>query len=215
MKTTFLLWCGILSSFLYVAMNIIAANRLEGYSSFSQTISELSAIGTSTRILWVRMGIAYGLLLAAFGWGVLKASNDSRKLRLTGYLLIAGSLIGLAWPPMHQREVLAAGGGSLSDVLHIVFTFVTVPAMMLQIILASGQFGSSFRIYSWLTLVLMIAFGILTGTMSPAMEANQPTPWMGVWERISVMAYMAWIIVLAGLLLYKRSPVINPGTVTV
>lgn len=31
-----------------------------------------------------------------------------------------------------------------------------------------------------------------------------PTPWMGVWERINIIAYMIWIVVLAILLL--RAP---------
>jgi hypothetical protein len=37
--------CGILSSLLYVAMNVFVAMQWEGYSSVSQTVSELSAIG--------------------------------------------------------------------------------------------------------------------------------------------------------------------------
>ena len=46
-----LLVCGILSSLLYVAMTIFVAMQWEGYSSISQTISELSAIGAPTRSL--------------------------------------------------------------------------------------------------------------------------------------------------------------------
>jgi hypothetical protein len=58
--------CGILSSLLYVAMNIIAAMLYEGYSSTSQTVSELSAIGAPTRPLWLLLGIPYTLLATAF-----------------------------------------------------------------------------------------------------------------------------------------------------
>ena len=38
-----LLVCGILSSLLYVAMNVFVAMQWEDYSSFSKTVSELSA----------------------------------------------------------------------------------------------------------------------------------------------------------------------------
>ena len=48
-----LLVCGILSSLLYVAMTVLVAMQWEGYSSASQTISELSAIGAPTRSLWL------------------------------------------------------------------------------------------------------------------------------------------------------------------
>lgn len=51
--TKVLLVCGILSSLLYVAMNVFVPMLFEGYSLASQTVSELSAIGafglTSTR----------------------------------------------------------------------------------------------------------------------------------------------------------------------
>src|SRR5213082_2883864 len=65
-----LLVCGIMSSLLYVAMNVFEAMQWEGYSSASQTVSELSAIGAPTRPLWVLLGIAYTLLVTGFGWGV-------------------------------------------------------------------------------------------------------------------------------------------------
>ncbi len=65
-----LLVCGILSSLLYVTMNVIAAMLYEGYNPASQTVSELSAIGAPTRPLWLYLGIPYSLLANAFGWGV-------------------------------------------------------------------------------------------------------------------------------------------------
>ena len=43
-----LLLCGILSSLLYVAMNVLIPMQFEGYSVVSQTVSELSAIGASS-----------------------------------------------------------------------------------------------------------------------------------------------------------------------
>ena len=53
------LMCGIASSLLYVAMNVFVAMQWEGYSSASQTVSELSAIGAPTRTLWVTLAIVY------------------------------------------------------------------------------------------------------------------------------------------------------------
>ena len=106
---------------------------------------------------------------------------------------------------MHQREVLAAGGGSLTDTLHIVFSIVAVLLMALVIALSAGAFGIWFRLYSYATLVVMFVFGLLTGFDAPEMEANLPTPWMGLWERISIGAYMLWIVVLAVVVLVKKN----------
>ena len=76
-----LLIFGILSSLLYVAMNVFVPMQLEGYSSAAQTVSELSAIGAPTRWLWLLLVIPYTLLLVAFGWGVRLSAGRSRALR--------------------------------------------------------------------------------------------------------------------------------------
>jgi Protein of unknown function (DUF998) len=101
-----LLVSGILSSLLYVAMNIFVATQWESYSSVSQTISELSAIGTPTRLLWVLLGIAYTLLVTAFGCGVWGSSRRNRALRIVGGLIIAYGIVGIGWPfaPMPCRS---------------------------------------------------------------------------------------------------------------
>ena len=113
--TKALLVCGILSSLLYVAMNVFVPMQCEGYSSASQTVSELSAIGAPTRPLWVLLGVAYTLLVTAFGWGVWRSARRNRPLRVVGGLMVAYGVIGLAWPfaPMHLR-----GGGVHADRYH-------------------------------------------------------------------------------------------------
>ena len=78
MTRKILLICGIVSSLLYVAMNVFVPMQWEGYSSASQTVSELSAIGAPTRPLWVPLGVAYTLLVAAFGWGVWASARQNR-----------------------------------------------------------------------------------------------------------------------------------------
>lgn len=203
--TKIALFCGILSSLLYVAMNIICAGQYEGYSSASQTVSELSAIEAPSRPLWVQMSIAYALLLLVFAWGVLQAAGSNKKIRLIGVMLIVYTVIGLFWPPMHQRQVLAAGGGTMTDTLHIVFTFLTVPVMMFITAYGAATFGRAFRWYSIATISIQIIFGVLTGLDAPEMEANLPTPLIGVWERISIGASMLWIIVFAIIMLKRES----------
>ncbi|MBS1124576.1 MAG: hypothetical protein H6Q90_6804 [Deltaproteobacteria bacterium] len=194
-----LLGCGILSSLLYVAMNVFVAMQWEGYSSASQTVSELSAIGAPTRSLWVVLAIGYTVLVAAFGAGVWTSARESRALRIVGGLMIAYGLTGLVWPfaPMHLREVLAAGGGTWTDTMHIVLAMVTVPLMLVAIGVGAAAFGKRFRYYSIASLAILLAFGVLTGRDGPRVGANLPTPWVGVWERILIGVFLLWVVVLA------------------
>jgi hypothetical protein len=200
-----LLVCGILSSLLYVVMNVVAPLRYAGYSSISQTVSELSAIGSPTRAMWVPLGIAYNLLLIAFGTGVWMSSQHQRSLRIVGALLIGYGLFGFGWPPMHQREVLAAGGGTLTDTLHLVWAGVTVLLMFLFISVGASALGKGFRLYSIGTIIVLLTFGALTSLDGPRVGANLPTPWVGVWERLSILADLIWISVLSVLLMRVQS----------
>jgi hypothetical protein len=204
MLRKFLLVCGIVSSVLYVAMNVFVPMQYDGYSSMSQAVSELSAVGAPTRRLWVSLAIPYSVLFAAFGWGVWMTAGRNRRLRVVGGLILAQALIGLAWPPMHQREVLAAGAGTLTDTMHIVFSFVTLAFMLVSMGFGAAALGSWFRVYTVATIVIFLAFGTLTGLEGPRISANEPTPWIGVWERINIAAYMAWVMVLSIVLLRVR-----------
>jgi hypothetical protein len=202
-----LLACGILSAILYLAANVVVPMQWDAYSWMSQTVSELSAIGAPTRTLWVALMIPYGILLIAFGAGVFLSANESRGLKIAGALIIIDAIVGFTWPPMHSREVLAEGGGTLTDTMHIVYTAINALLMFAAIGFSMTAFGKRYRAYCIATVIVELAFGMLTGLQSPDMQANLPTPLIGVWERIIIIAMMAWPPVLAIALLRRPQPV--------
>ncbi len=205
-----LLVCGMASSLLYAAM--IWAVRYEGYSPISQVPSELTAIGAPTQALWARLGWIYTMLVTAFGFGLWKSAGRNRAVRIAGGLILAYASLGLLWPfaAMHQREVLAAGGGTLSDTMHVVLGGVTVFLMFLAIGVGATAFGKRFRVYSIATIVVLLVFGGLTFLEAPRLQANLPTPWIGLWERINISVFLLWIAVLATALL--RTPNLGAET---
>jgi hypothetical protein len=54
-----------------------------------------------------------------------------------------------------------------------------------------------FRIYSIVTIVILLAFGALTTADASRVAANLPTPWVGLWERINIGVFLLWVVVLA------------------
>jgi hypothetical protein len=67
-------------------------------------------------------------------------------------------------------------------------------------------FGKRFRLYSIGTLLVCLVAAALTGLYIPRLVANEPTPWMGVYERINIFGYLLWASVLAiGLLRAQRT----------
>jgi hypothetical protein len=200
-----LLACGVVSSVLYALM--IWGIRYEGYSPISQVPSELTAIGAPTRALWARLGWIYTLLITAFGIGVWRSAGGNR-VRVVGGLILAYASLGLLWPfaPMHQRDVLAAGGGTPSDTLHQVLAAVTVGLMFLAIGFGASAFGNRFRLYSLATIVVLLTFGGLTFLEAPRLPANLPTPWIGLWERINISVFLLWVVMLAAVLWRTAAP---------
>ena len=151
------------------------------------------------------LGAVYGILMIAFGWAVWKWAPPNRALQAIGLLLMAHTVFGQFWPPMHQRAVLAAGGGTLTETLHIVWTIVTSLFFIGALGFGAAGFGKRFRLYSLATLAIVFACGAWTGTYAPALQADMPTPGAGVWERINTSAFMLWIVVLAAMLLRTRA----------
>ena len=61
----------------------------------------------------------------------------------------------------------------MTDTMHIVFTAVTVALMLIMLISGAATFGKRFRYYSVATIMVLLAFGILTGISSPAMAVKK------------------------------------------
>ena len=201
-----LLICGILSSLLYVLMNIFVP-LFEGYNIPSHTVSELSAINAPIRTLWVFLAIVYILLFAAFGLGVGKSGAGNRQLRIAARLIIVYVIITAYWPPMHLR----GNEPTLTDTLHIiVWSMVTLTLMMLIMGFGAAALGRSFRFYTIVTFVVFLSFGVLIGTEAPGIPKNLPTPRIGIWERINIGAYMLWVVVFAITLLRRQKAVEVP-----
>lgn len=203
-----LLLGGAAATALYVGIDAVAALRYEGYSYIDQTISELSAIDAPTRSLWIPFGVVHSLLTIGCGAGVWMSARGSRRLKLVGGFITVIGLLGLvAWPfaPMHQREVLAADGGTLSDTVHLILGGVDSLLFVSSIAVGATIFGKRFRNYSMATIAALFVCGLYTAMNANAVSQDEATPWIGITERISVFGSMIWIAVFALLLLPRRS----------
>jgi Protein of unknown function (DUF998) len=198
-----LLACGILAALLYaVAHDALAAMLYQGYSPFSQTISELSSIGAPTRPAVTAVVLVHEALLIAFGIGVWRSAQGNRALRVTGGLLIAYGAIGPLWLPfpITERGEIATTGG-VNDVMHLILGAVTILLELSIIGFGAAAFGSQFRLYSILTFAAVVVFWGWSLLYAPRLAAGESTPWLGVIERIALGAWLLWLAVLAILLM--------------
>jgi hypothetical protein len=198
-----LLACGIGSSVAYVAANVAGALRGGAYSSVNQSVSELTAIDAPSRPVALPLFVVSDVLALAFGTGVVASADDNRPLRVAGWLLVGvGVVVDVVSPftPMHTREALAGGKTTWTDKAHLPVTAATTLQIMGAMGFGAAAFGKRFRRYSVASLLTMLVAGGLTATQQNAVAANLPTPWNGVYERISIGVYLLWMAVLAGVL---------------
>jgi hypothetical protein len=126
---------------------------------------------------------------------------------VTGALLVGLGASDLPAPlfSMHRREALARGERSRTDTMHIVITSVNSVLIVLAIGFASTAFGKRFRVYTIATILALVVTGGLTATQASRVEANLPTPWAGITERITIGSYLLWQVVLAIALLRTQA----------
>jgi hypothetical protein len=128
-----LLFCGIASSVLFALM--IWAIRYPGYNPFSQVPERADRDRRSDASAMGALGWIYTALETAFGFGLWKSAGRNRAVRVVGGLILAHASLGLLWPLRRciNARCWRAGGGTLSDTVHVVLGGVTVFLMFLAI----------------------------------------------------------------------------------
>ena len=91
-------------------------------------------------------------------------------------------------------------------VQRLAFTMTTVLFMVLATGFGAAALGKRFRVYSIVTLVMLVTCGAATSLDAPRISANLPTPWVGVWERVNIGVFIIWVIALALALLFAPQP---------
>jgi hypothetical protein len=200
MRTKPLLICGILGSILYLFADVVGGLIWQGYSHASQGVSELMAVGAPSRPLVLFVMTARTLLLVVFSIGVWQAANGKLALRLTSSLLLADAVIGQITASFFPAPQRGSGG---TATMHEIGTALESLCIVLAIGFGATAFARGFRLYSIGTILMLLIFGGLAASQIPQIEAQVPTPWLGVTERINIYAYLLWLAVLA-LVLFPR-----------
>jgi hypothetical protein len=186
-----LLACGILSSLLYVFIDVRGGTSWKGYSFASQPFSDLPAMYSPVRQLVLPFIIVRGVLLFGFAFGVWVSAGRNRALRVTALMLTGDNVVGLVTPIFFPPP----------SSLHVSLTGVEIFFILLSMGFGAAAYRNWFRFYSISTILMLLVLGALTFSQAPQVEANQPTPWLGLMERILIYGYLFWMAALAFVLL--------------
>lgn len=187
--------CGPLSVLTYVGWAELAALQWDNYSRIRNAISELFLSDSpSGRFLQPWEGVVYNAVLIAFGIGVWQSARGHRPLRVVGALQV---LLGAIFP-----IGLAFGEASLAA--HVGLAMVGVLTWLGTLAFGAAAFGRRFRLYSLITLAVVLVFNALAFMYIPQAAAGEPMGVIGLFERIAFSAYYLWIVVLAVILWPSR-----------
>jgi len=189
-----LLVCGILAPILYFCVDMYAGYLYPNYSFTAQAISELFAIGAPTSGIVVPVFTLSSLLLLAFSLGVWNSSGGSLAMRLTALMFVGNAVNGLIlWNvyPMHMRGEAA----TFTDLMHIILAGVGVVFVLLAVFIVVLSSHGLLRIYSIIALVVLLVPGALVFITIPGLKMGEPTPYVGLTERISTYGYYIWQLI--------------------
>ena len=198
-----LLASGIAAPALYAAADIVAGMRWEGYSFRDQTISELGAIGAPSRVVFsVLLFVVYALMVA-FGIGVWKASDGSPRLRTVGGLIVGVGVLALTVGQFAAMRMRGSEQG-FAGALHLIEGLVAMLMVFASMGIAATALDRRFRVYTLVTIALVVGFGVWSTSEVSRVEQGLATPWLGVKERLFWYGYQSWYSVLALALLRNR-----------
>lgn len=195
-----LLRCGIGAACVYVLTDVVASAAYPGFSYTDQAVSELFAIGAPTSWFVVPLFTVSSALVLFFAIGIASADRN-RASRLLALMFAASALDALAlWNffPMHMR----GAERTFTDTMHLILA--TNPFVLGTLVVSVFEFRGAFRWASLGTLLAILLLASFGFHYAPAIDSGQPTPGMGLSERLGQYIYAVWQVAL-GLLLLSRT----------
>jgi hypothetical membrane protein len=163
----------------FVAAWAVSGAMTDGYSPLHDAISDLAAVGASTRVAMTAGFVVFGVGLVAFGF--------SLRTALDGWAWIAAvatgaCTIGVAATPL---------GGWSGDTVHAIFAGLGYATIVALPILASFPFASRGD-RGW-----VLASRLAGVTAALCLAATTLGPAHGLWQRLGLMVGDTWIVVTA------------------
>ena len=196
---------GIVSPLLFVVIVVVGGMMRPGYSHVSQAISELTEAGAANKPL-LDIGLYVSeLMTIAFGAGFLWAVRAwGVSFRIAGALLVFIGVIGLLFAPFPMDPV--GEPFTRTGTIHLIIAAVSSPSSMAVMIFAGFGWrglsgGGNWCVYSFITFAIVFVTGLLG-----AIGIAQGWSTIGMWQRLSVGAFLLWKVLVAIELMRRTRP---------
>jgi hypothetical protein len=191
--------CGMLSPLVYIFMTILGGALRPGYSHISDTVSELFAPGSPNKALLDSIHLADALLSILFGIGVylyIRSTGHSTTVGLIGAaMIIAIGVVNIFTATLFPQDAWGTpmtfpGQMHKILVLAVMLPFSVLSTLFVGIWTRQAGVLPGFAMHSYVTIAVVVLLGGVSG-------ATMGGPWMGVSERLAVLAGFQWTFTLA------------------
>ncbi len=195
---------GFIGPIIYILAVIIGGMLRSDYSFLYNTISELAVTNAPNLILISILFGIYNFSILVFGIGAFMDNEiaKSKKYKSATCMLAIIGFLGLLllFFPQDPRNVAVTFQGTM----HIAIAGISSLLTLISVLLIGINFWKvkemkSFSIYSFLSFVIIL----LSGGAAAINVANN-SAYGGLFERITIFAFMLWVIVFSYLILKKK-----------
>jgi hypothetical protein len=198
-----LFYGGILAPFFYLLNDIVGGIITPNYSYIINTVSDLTKAGSSYTLGSILLFIS-AIFSILFGLGIMINYKKSKLIFFGGLMLLIIGIFNIFTGTIFPQDPIGTES-TFPGIMHLVlvgisliFTFLILP--FIGIGLYKEKQWKGFRDYSFISVIIMFTFGILSViVVAKGIEV------MGLLERIAVYTFQIWSVVLAGLLLKNKT----------
>jgi hypothetical protein len=192
-----LLSCGIIAALLSLMTDLLTGKLISGYSFSAQSMGELGANGSPTRLLYVILSLVIGTFMIAFGVGVWRSAGSAFLPRIVSGLIIGNVLCGLIATLFFPNRFSVRPEFATPGVL---LMFFSVLCFILAMIFGMFAFHDWMRILSIAIPAAYILLAVLRFA-SAGTSTGDTTMLIGAQERTMSYGFLFWLAALAGYLL--------------
>jgi hypothetical protein len=199
---------GVGAALVYGATVLVGGAITPGYSHVRDHVSTLIQAGAQKAPLLVPPFLVYNLLTLAMGLALVVMARRSalrhRRLGvLSGWALVVEGLVGaltLAFPqdPIGSPVTTAGATHIALAAASSLLTMVAVGLGGAWLLTAGALRPAAW--YSLVTLAVIFGFGVITAVATANLD-----PLMGLYERVTIFAFIQWLFVI-GLVLATQGP---------
>ncbi|MBI5680484.1 MAG: DUF998 domain-containing protein [Methanobacterium sp.] len=194
---------GIIGPLVYISAVIMGGMLRSDYSFLYNTISELTVANASNIVLMSILFGIYNISILIFGIGAFldKEIDNSKKYKAATLMLAIVGFLGilLLFFPQDPRNAAFTFQGTM----HIAIAGITSLFTLISVLLIGINFRKvkemkSFAIYSFISFAVILVSGGVA-----AISVGSNSAYGGLFERITIFAFMIWVLVLSYLIIKK------------